>query len=78
MATKDDPAWHRYTPAEQEKFPLRPGFKRCTGKAPAGAKGKKYELALMDGKLVNGTWEGSTTRWTRTGWWHDVDQYKAV
>lgn len=78
MATYEDPAWHRYAAAEQEKHPLREGFKRAKGKMPAGGKDKHFEIALMDGKLVNGKWPGSTTRWTRTGWWHDVDQYKAV
>lgn len=78
MATAGDADWHRYTPSEKEKYPLRPAFKRNDGKAPRGANGKRYEVALMDGNLAAGTWDGKTTRWTRTGWWHDVDQYREV
>ncbi len=48
---------------------------------PARTRGKRIIVALMDGELaISSTcpdgWISETARWTLTGAWHDVDQWK--
>jgi hypothetical protein len=71
---------------EREKWPLRKGFKRNTGTAPK-AKGKRVTVSLMSGELTGDVaisptspvgWAVETTRWSLTGSWHDVDQFRIL
>ena len=75
MSDSDDRS--RWTMAEREKHPLRPGLKRNTGEKQARSKGKSAEVALMNGQIA-GKWSTDSTRWNFTGWWMDVDQYRIV
>lgn len=77
----------RWKIAEREKYPLRPGFTRNTGGPPTIKDGKRATVSLMNGRLcgdepVTATtptgWLVKTTRWSLTGAWTDVDQFKIL
>jgi hypothetical protein len=81
------PAFAPWTPAERQKWALRPGFRRNTGQKPKAKEDQRALVALMDGSLqqaepVSATsptgWSVRTTRWTLTGAWSDVDQFKLL
>lgn len=77
----------RWTPAQREIHPLRPGFTRNTGAKPRIADDRRVVVALMSGELAGDVplssttspgWLVKTTRWSLTGWWHDIDQWKRL
>lgn len=77
----------RWKEKDRDRTPLRAGFTRNTGTAPRVKGDKRAIVVLMSGEIAGDQplstttpvgWLVKTTRWSLTGWWHDVDQYKLV
>jgi hypothetical protein len=58
---------------------MTPGFKRNPGSQPEETKGKRIEVILASGKQAKGDWSADApTRWTRTGFAFDIEEYKIL
>lgn len=80
--------WRPWTPADRERFPLRPGFSRNPGWRPDEVAGKRIEPALMTGEIGSRDDPSFPAGWAADGrggcsWVLDgspfnIDQYRVL